>query len=354
MSGKQIKFISVFIIALFALTLPTTALANSHTVSKGAEASETGDSTEATTSQDPLITEVDVDEEGTPLDSLNVSYWPEYDQPSVLVMYRGTVDASVQTPTTLRIAIPRGADVRLASTSAIDPNNQFQYDVAWNSKQLVDGDDKTILTYELIHPTFQFEIYMQPVSGKSKRNFDFKLPLISKVKNLSVDIKKPVRAENFKATPAAARTTQDGQFEDHLYSFTDVAPGQQYSFKVSYNRADSKPSVDKQTGVVDTSGGSSQTALIVIFIVVLVGIAVTAGVWRMRSTPVTASRAKPVKSKSGAKSKPKSGGNGKSGGKGKGKSGGKGKSDSAKKFCPECGEQVKAGSKFCPECGEDL
>ncbi len=350
MSGKQIRFISVLIISLLALTLPTAALADSHLAAEGTETTETSVSAEATTSQDPIVTKTDVDQVGTPLDSLNVSYWPEYDDPSVLVMYRGTVDSSIKTPSTLRIAIPRGTDVRLVATSAIDPNGQFQYDTAWNSKQLVDGGDKTILTYELIHPTFQFEIYLQPVSGKGKRDFDFKLPIISEIKNLSVDIKKPVRAENFVAKPAAARTTQEGQFEDHLYSFTNVGAGQQYAFNVTYNRADSKPSIDKTTGVVDTSGGSQQTALIVIFVVLLIGAAVTMGVVRMRNAPMTASRAKPVKSKSGTKSKP--GSKKKSGSKSSGS--GKPKASPNKKFCSECGEQVKAGSKFCPECGQDL
>lgn len=349
MSGRIINIVSILIVSALMLGVPAGALA-AETTNTATEATTTAGSTDSSA---PVVTQTNVTETGTPLENLNVSYWPEYDDPSVLVMYRGRVDASIQTPAKLKIAIPKGDDVRLVATSAIDPNGQFQYDAAWNSKELVDAGEMTILTYEIIHPEFQFEIYLQPVDGRGKRDFNFALPSISEIKTLSVDIKKPVRAEEFKATPVAARTTQDGEFENHLYSFSNVSPGQKYAFNVTYNRADSNPSVDKQTGFVDTSGGSSQTALIVILVVTVIGVAIGVGMWRMRAAPVTPARARPVKGKTGTKS----GGKGKS--KNKSQSGSKGgaKGKDAqpqkKKFCASCGEKIPPESKFCPECGKE-
>lgn len=295
--------------------------------------------------------QVPTTEVGTPLEGLNVSYQPEYDDPSVLVIYSGKVDASIKAPATIKIAIPKGKGVRLVATSAVDPNGQFQYDRAWKSKQLVDLEDMTILTYETIYPTFQFELYMQPVSGGGERNFDFSLPSISKIKTLTVDIKQPMRAENFKATPEAARTAPDGQFTDYYYSYADVAPGQNYNFNVKYDRADSIPSVDKKTGVVDTSGGSSKTALILIGLIALIGLGIGAGIWRSKTASVTP-KGRPVKA--GAKGNANK----------KGKSNNKGKPVSAakqgnaktggKNFCPSCGSQNPPGSKFCSDCGTTL
>jgi hypothetical protein len=146
---------------------------------------------------------------------------------------------------------------------------------------------------------------------------------------LNVDIKKPVRAENFKATPVAAETQQDGQFENHLYSFANIVPGQNLSFDVTYDRADSMPSIDSNTGEVSTSGGSQRTTLFIILLVVLVGSAVGVGVWRMSSS-AAAPVAKPV-AKSGGKTKSKK-----------------------KTFCSQCGEELGAKTKFCPGCGKSL
>lgn len=285
---------------------------------------------------------------GTPLESLNVSYEPEYDDPSVLVIYRGKVDASVKTPATLKIAIPKGAGIRLSSTSSIDTNGQFQYDTAWNSKQMLDSGNVTILTYTTTYPEFQFELYTNQVSGGGQRNFDFALPSISNIKALSVDIKQPTRAENFKATPAAVRTAPDGQFTDYYYSYANVAPGQNYSFNVKYKRADSLPSVDKQTGVVDTSGGSSRTALILIGMLVLIGLGIGAGVWRSKTAAAPA-KGRPVKGPGKGKGKGKNKGRAASAAKqpGNAKAGGK-------NFCPSCGSQSPAGSKFCADCGASL
>lgn len=334
------KILSILLSGALLLAYPAAASAATTGTAGGAETSA------------PVVTQTQVTEKGTPLESLNVSYWPEYDDPSVLVMYRGVVDASVKVPATVKIAIPKGSDVRVVATSAVDTNGQFQYDKAWNSKQEIDAGDKTILTYKTIYPEFQFEIYMQRVSGGGKRNFDFSLPSISEIKNLSVDIKKPTRADNFKATPVAAQTKLDGQFENHLYSFSDVKPGQQYAFNVTYERSDSKPSVDKQTGVVDTSGGSSQTALILIGILALVGVAIGAGVWRMKAAPVTPARGRPVKDKVAAKTKSGSKSNKSAkANQGKGKKSASGSQSPERNFCAGCGEKINPGDKFCPGCG---
>ncbi|MDP1808141.1 MAG: zinc ribbon domain-containing protein [Actinomycetota bacterium] len=334
MFNKEIKIFSLFLICLLLLSQPAGALAVTPLAGTQTEASK----------QTVKTTEV-----GTPLESLTVRYQPEYDDPSVLVIYTGKVDASIKTPATIKIAIPKGKGIRLSATSSIDPNGQFQYDQAWNSKQLVDLKDMTILTYETTYPDFQFEMYMQPVSGGGKRNFDFSLPSISKIKALSVDIKQPVRAENFKTTPAAAGTAPDGQFKDYFYSYANVVPGRNYAFNVTYNRADSMPSVDKKTGVVDTSGGSSRVALILILMIVLIGLGIGVGVWRAKTAATTPTKGRPIKATAQGK------------GKGKNKGGAAGASKQpasakagGKNFCPSCGAQSPAESKFCSDCGTTL
>jgi hypothetical protein len=336
MSGRLIKLLSIITALVFMLILPGATLA-AGTSSAAAETTGGIDLSETATN---TVTGSAAGATGTPLEGLNISFWPEYDEPAVLVMYQGKLDASIKTPAQIKIAIPKGDDVRLTATSVVDPSNQFQYDRAWETHEVVHGQDMDILTYEAIYPTFQFEIYMKPVSGKGKRNFDFTLPVISNIKVLDVNIRKPVRAENFQVTPVAAETKQEEQFEDYLYSFSNVTPGQNFSFNVSYDRADSNPSINKETGEVDTSGGSRSTAVIAIGIVVLIGGALGLGIWRMSATatPIARPVAKPGNTK-GNKSK------------GSAEKKGNGKKN---KFCPQCGEKIDPGAKFCPDCGKDL
>ncbi len=187
---------------------------------------------------------------------------------------------------------------------------------------------------------------MQSVEGRGKRDFNFDLPSISDIKTLTVDIKKPARTEGFKAIPAAAQVKSDGQFEDHLYSFAGVTPGQRFAFNVTYSRADSNPSVDSKTGQVST-GGSQQTTLLLIFIAVFIAALVGIGVWRTKTT-ATKAKARPVKKGSGKSnaSTKKKGTKGKKTGKSQGKS-----TDGAGSFCSNCGTAISPDAKFCAECG---
>jgi len=288
-----------------------------------------------TVSGETSVTETQeaLDEIGTPLEAASVQFWPEYDQPSVLVIYSGRLDSSASLPATVKLALPKGENVRISGVSGISADGQHDHERSEPTRKTVDAGDKTILSFDTYYQEFQFELYMNPVSGKGKRDFDFDLPMINEVQTLNVGIKRPVRADGFTVAPTAQQVRAENGFDDHLYSFSDVAPGREYSFKVSYSRADSQPSIDPDTGRVNTVSSRTRAAVFIVFLIGLFGLGIAAGFWRMRSAPAKPVKAQPVKKKSSAK---------------------QGAKGSKKNFCPSCGETAGTGSKFCSSCGESL
>lgn len=274
-------------------------------------------------------------ENGPPLESLNISYWPEYDQPSVLVLYQGRLDSSVQLPATVRFKIPK--NVRVAATSAVDSNGQFQYDRAWETHKVIPGESEDELTYETIHQDFQFEIYMNTVKSNEKRDFKFDYTSMSKVKSFGVEVQEPLRSKNFKLAPTAQQTKKQDGFETHLYSFPDIEVDQEFSFDVSYDKPDARPSKESGPGAAPADGGTSSAAILILVVALIIG-GVIITVWRFKSTA-------PVKTGPKAASGPR-----KSGGKKKKSGNVSGK----KNFCSECGSTIAKNSKFCRSCGAKI
>lgn len=271
------------------------------------------------------------------LESLGISFQPEYDSQSVLVIFRGALPHSVKLPAKVKLYIPKGA--RVSSTAAVDSQGQFQYDQAWNSHTVTPGDDYDLLEYETMFPNFQAEIYYSPVGQEAQRNFDFKIKTPFEVKSLLFEIQKPLEATDFKVEPASANVDTRENFEYHNYSFTEMPADKEFNYKVAYNKANSKPSVSTQPGQVNTTGGGAtasggsqgNTVLVMVLILGVLATGVILGVWRSRasSAPVLVGK-QYNSSKYNKKQKPKA---------------------KNAKYCGSCGAKLEEGAKFCAGCG---
>lgn len=262
--------------------------------------------------------------EGPAVEGMKVSVWPEYDTPSILVIYRGRLDSSVQLPATVRVRIPKGAKV--ASTAAVDPSGGFVYDTAWRTHKVTSaGNDDDELSFQSSSRDWQCELYLDKISSTGQRNFDFNFQPSGTVGELLVEIQKPLRAENFKVEPAGGKVVVDERgFETSLFSFTKLDPARRLHFVVSYEKADAKPSVGKTT---EAQNNNSAIIIVGFLAVVLAGLF---AFWRFRvSAAGTPRRAAPVPAN-------------------------KRKKAASGRYCPECGAAVGKSAKFCGSCGKKI
>ena len=264
---------------------------------------------------------------GPALESLKVSVWPEYDQPSVLVMYRGRLAADVKLPATVRLFIPKNA--RLSSTSSINSSGEFEYDRAWKTHQVKSTTETDELSYEVDSQDFQFELYVNPVKGGGRRRvaFDF-LPSVN-IGEMMVEVQKPARALNFKLEPTSNQASVDENgLENHLYQFKDLKPKEKLKFLISYEKPDSRPSVTPG----DTPGAARPRTLALVIVAAFAALLIV--LWRVRVATMSAPQVRPV----GAKKNNKNIKN----------------NATRAKYCPACGETVGKKTSFCAHCGEKL
>lgn len=177
----------------------------------------------------------------TRIATLQVSLWPEYDQPGVLVQYQGKLaDADQkQLPRDVAFLVPQGVGV--AAACAIQSDGQHTSET-W--KEADGGDGFTRVTYELSQPQFHVEFYYNPLGSSSDKTLEFAYKAALPVDELAFDVQHPLKATNFVLSPQENELHKDEQgFTYHTFNLKQVTAGQTVSTRVSYTKTDPSPSV---------------------------------------------------------------------------------------------------------------
>lgn len=286
-------------------------------------------------------------ETGIELSSWTIDVWPEYDKPSVLVIYNGTIAEGTSLPTTLRIPIPDGATIN-AVADADESGNLME--VPWRSEPTERGQN---VVFELERPNFVVEYYDDVLSGAPNRSFNLSLVAPYAAVQGSLSLRQPARAGDMAITPPLAQAGVDS-LGNPLYTqqIGPLAAGQNIPLAVTYTKSDSEPSVS-DVSKTETAANGPQVAgaevnetadwlpwLIGGLVAVLVGALVVYLFlqWQQRQ----AARSRQVRRRDardrGTGGAPKPTGNA---------------SDSMGQnaYCPQCGRKYDQADKFCRSCG---
>lgn len=170
-----------------------------------------------------------------------LSIWPEYDDPRVLLIIRGELAPGVAFPTHVTLPIPKHAE--LIGAGMISELGELLL----HPHRVIPGNASDTLEITLPAPRFFAELYYDPfeTSGDAKRfSYTFEAPY--PISQLDVDIQKPYTAREFVTEPPAmAQETEGRDTTYHRFAYRDVAAGQPTTFAVSYVKADPQPSVPK-------------------------------------------------------------------------------------------------------------
>ena len=102
------------------------------------------------------------------ISSLEVSLWPEFDHPEVLVIYRGRLDADTPLPVPVEILIPAGSGGPSA-VAYVTPDGQ-RFNQQYTTRE--EGDWLAI-SFDLEAQGFQLEYYdALPVDSTGQREYD--------------------------------------------------------------------------------------------------------------------------------------------------------------------------------------
>lgn len=293
------------------------------------------------------------------LENMVVDIWPDYDRPSVLVIFTGILPASASLPATITIPIPDAAD--LTAVARINETNDLLADIDYDES--VEGE----VTLTTPDPRFRVEYYMPYELDGEERTFTFSWQSEMAVSEMRVSVQQPVDTTELTTEPAvfSVLPREDG-FQYHNLSPQTVAAGEKVVLTVRYSRPVGTLSADllqpeTTTNEITSSdpADSTQGSGLNLTTIVLIsgGVAILAvGVWMLfgeRKTAVqsTVSQKAPAAARPAKKAAPAI------------------QSEpeleletadattpahSYAKFCHQCGQKTEPGDSFCRSCGTRL
>jgi hypothetical protein len=264
--------------------------------------------------------------------SLRAEILPEHDDPRLLVIYRGTLEASAPLPFTLSFAIPAGAQVHAAAYRRNEALLSAPYQVAA-------GAERSQVVFSVPERTFQFEYYADVITGRPERAFSIDLLFPTSVGALEVAVEQPRRASGFRLSPAAGSTTAAGGFTYHLYPAQPWPAGRVWRVRGSYQKADSEPSLPRPgppagSPAAGPPARSAATPWLAALGGFLLGAAVVGAIWFLRRERRAGQRA-------GSGRRLSRGGEGD-------------REGDRTRHCPNCGARVRPQDRFCQRCGHAL
>ena len=267
---------------------------------------------------------------------LQLSIWPEYDDPRVLLIMRGELASGVAYPTHVTLPIPKGAE--LIGAGMISELGELLL----HPHRVIPGDASDTLEITLPSPRFFAELYYDPfeTSGDTKR-FSYTFTAPYPITQFDVDVQKPYAASEFVTEPPAmAQETEGRDTTYHRFTYRDVAAGQPTAFAVSYVKTDPQPSVPKADGTPDGSPAArGPQDRMLIYFGILAGVTAAyvlatllLAVYRRRRAATAPPEVQPLPLTTPSLPPPVA-------------------PAAVANFCSQCGHALDADYAFCPGCG---
>ena len=267
---------------------------------------------------------------------LQLSLWPEYDDPRVLLIIRGELAPGISFPTQVDLPIPEDAEIIGAGMISELGELLLQ------PHRVISGETSEILEITLPSRRFFAELYYDPFeTGGDAKRFTYSFEAPYPISQLDLEVQQPYTASDFvTAPPAMAQESEGRDTTYHRFVYRDVAPGQETAIAVSYIKTETQPSVPKADSPQSKGAGHrgpqdrkliySGVLAAVIAVYVLVAL-LWAAHWRRRApaseaehAPLPVPPTPPAAAPGGAA------------------------------FCSQCGRALNTDYAFCPGCGHAI
>lgn len=283
-------------------------------------------------------------QEATQISELEVDIWPEYDQPSVLVIYHITLAPNTTFPTPFSLRMPAAAGephavaVRQPDDALVNLEYTMQSDGTWITLSLVAN-----------LPELQIEYYDPGlVKDGTLRDFSYTWQGDYAVGNMWIEIQQPVDASEMTITPGPVN---DGVDQAGLTYYTkqvgQVPAGQEVNIALSYQKSSDLPSVSQlqvEPSAPLTSENVWQDRMMgaLPWVLGILGVGLIAGgaIWYWRSGQQTASTPRKRHRSRMAPSQPVTTS--------------PETAESISIYCHQCGKRAASGDRFCRSCGTRL
>jgi hypothetical protein len=276
------------------------------------------------------------------LDTLQISIWPEYDKPTVLIIYQMTLSDTTSYPATLSIQIPSNAgDPNAVAARQVD-GSLFIID---HTRKVV--GEWAIITFTTTTPELQLEYYDPSLTkNDAARHFTYLWPGDYTVSQLSVQVQQPFDATQMRISPSLGQgETGDNNLMYYTQDLGTVNAGQDFEITIDYQKASDvlsaenlpiEPSASIPQGTV--SDINLKTWLPWVLGILGAGLIIGGIIWFWQSgRQQPASQPRRRRSKPGTYRRDTLSGTA---------------GDAV--YCSQCGKRALAGDQFCRYCGSSL
>src|SRR3990172_2372085 len=288
------------------------------------------------------------------LSELQIAFWPEYDRPAMLIIYRGTLSPDTSLPASLKFDIPAryGPPLAVAFTGSNGQLLNLDYPTS------ASGDTITI-AFDAPTPSFQFEYYDTSLDlSSAARRYSFAATAPYAIQTLNLEVQQPVDASGLTGAPALS-TPHTGS--DGLTYFdatrTGLAAGEPITLDLTYTKSTDVLPASAQGPVVTpdlppaTTGTQTNSPVLVVSAIAgIVGVLLVVGgiVWYTRNRSSTNEPASEPRRRSKSKGQPP-----------------RPREVTPKvsteetaspepvsaSYCHECGNPIQPDDRFCRNCG---
>lgn len=185
---------------------------------------------------------------GISLSKVQVQLWPEYDQPSMLVIFDFTVSKDTTLPAQISFRLPKDANVNAVAFDQGGNLVNGKFDAS-----TVDGDWQ-ILTITVDAVTaYHFEYYEPIAINGNAREFTYRMPVEYAIESFIVKVQEPVDVVSFSTDPALEKLQANG-VNSYESKPAGLTAGTEFALKLQYQKTTDAlmvPTTPVQTAPID-------------------------------------------------------------------------------------------------------
>jgi hypothetical protein len=276
------------------------------------------------------------------LKSLQIGIWPEFDRPSVLVIYRVTLSNTTTLPASVSLRIPINAGEPNAVAARQVDGSLFNIDYT----RQVTGQ-WAIINFSATTADFQIEYYDPglTINGNS-RHFSYSWPGDYGVTQLSIQVQQPYGATNMQISPSlGAGAVGSDTLTYYTQDIGTVTAGQNFQISLDYQKSSDVLSAENlpvtpsaQIPQTSTADLNLKSWLPWVLGIVGAGLIVGGVIWFWQSgRQNSAPKARRPRSRSRVLQSEINTGE-----------------TEAPIYCSQCGKRAQPGDQFCRSCGSPI
>lgn len=265
------------------------------------------------------------------LANMTVQLWPEYDQPSMLVITDFEVAADTQLPASVTFRIPQ--DANLIAVAAYTADGTL-VNAVFDGPTVVDGDWQSFtITLDSIAARFE---YYQPIAfNGEQRIFSYLWDGTYAVDTFDIRVLEPLDTTSLTTIPELASISQENNLKYFVGDPIKLAGGEQFALNLDYKKSSdalitSSQGVQPASPVDENTPGRVSLSNYLPYLLGGLGVVMIIGgfayYWRAGNSTSKKSRRR-------ARSNVEN------------------EENVEESYCPQCGTRAKPGDRFCRVCG---